>query len=220
MVAPAIQLYQFQKDWLTDKSRFKIGKITRQGGKSFMVSLEAVDDAAETGSLWTLLSAGERQSKELMRKCQMHLRAYDLAASDIQEDFFHDTETTQLTIELANGGRLIGLPANPETARGFTGNVILDEFAMHRNSQDIWKAMYPTISRGFKIRIVSTPQGMGNRFHTLFAGDNDYSKHTVDIHRAIADGVPMDADELKKGIDDDDAWNQEYLLLFIDDATS
>jgi len=61
---------------------------------------------------------------------------------------------------------------------------------------------------------------MGNRFHTLFTGDNEFSRHFVDIHQAIADGVPQDAAQLAAGIDDEDAWNQEYLCLFIDEASA
>jgi len=220
MVAPAVNLYDFQKKWLADKSRFKLGTITRQGGKSFMVSLEAVDDVVETGDLWVLLSAGERQSKELIEKVKTHTEAYQIAASDIEEDFFHDTQTKQLTIRYPNGGRIIGLPANPDTARGFTGNVILDEFAFHKDSDKIWKALFPTISRGFKLRVVSTPQGKKNKFYTLATGKNNFSKHFVDIYRAVKDGVPFDIDELKEGIDDDEAWEQEYLLKFLDEATA
>jgi phage FluMu gp28-like protein len=220
MVAAAVPLYGFQKRWIADKSRFKIGNICRQSGKSFMVSLEVALDAAETGSLWVLLSAGERQSKELMEKVKMHLEAIKIACSSIEQDYFNDTEITMLTIRLPNGGRIIGLPANPDTARGFTGNVVLDEFAFHRDSDKIWKALFPTISRGFKLRIVSTPQGMGNRFHRIFSQANNWSKHFVDIYTAVADGVPHNIDELKAGIDDPDAWTQEYECQFVDEASS
>ncbi len=41
---PAISLTDYQMNWLKDKSRFKLGVITRQGGKSFGTALEAVDD--------------------------------------------------------------------------------------------------------------------------------------------------------------------------------
>ena len=45
-------------------------------------------------------------------------------------------------------GRIIGLPADPQTARGFTGDVLLDEFAMHAFDREIWAAMFPTAHRG------------------------------------------------------------------------
>lgn len=226
MIAPikaAVPLYGFQQRWLLDKSRFKIGLMSRQIGKSFTVALEVVDDAFETGDDWVLLSAGERQSKELMQKVKMHCQAYMTAAAEIQVETFdgsNDAKYTMLTITLPNGARIIGLPANPDTARGFSANVVLDEFAFHKDSDKIWAALFPTISRGFKIRIVSTPQGMGNRFHRLCTGDNGWSKHVVDIYQAVKDGVPHNIEELRKGIDDPDAWSQEFEVQFIDEASA
>jgi len=216
----AVPLYDFQNRWMVDKSRFKMGLMCRQIGKSFIVALEVVDDAIETGDDWVLLSAGERQSKELMQKVSMHCKAYAIAASDIQETFFEDTKYTFLIIYLPNGARIMGLPANPDTARGFSANVVLDEFAFHKDSAAIWKALFPTISRGYKLRIVTTPQGKGNKAHAIWTGDNSFSKHFVDIYQAVKDGVPLNIEELKKGIDDEDAWNQEYLILFIDEAST
>lgn len=222
MVAPAIKLYDGQKKWLADKSRFKIGRITRQYGKSFMTSLEAVDTGMETAHNQIILSAGERQSKEVIEKAKMHCKAYMLAASEIEEGVFpaSDAEYAMLTIHLPNGARIIGLPANPDTARGFTGDVTLDEFAMHKNSKKIWTALFPTITRGFKIRVVSTPQGLGNKFHDLCTNDNNWSKHVIDIFQAVKEGLPLDIEELKAGLDDPDAWEQEYLVKFIDEATA
>jgi len=220
MVAPAVKLYDFQKRWLQDKSRFKAGCWARQTGKSFGVSLEAVDDAVETGEDWVLLSAGERQSKEIIQKCKLHTEAYSVAASEIEEDFFEDTRTKQLTISFPNRARLIGLPANPDTARGFSANVILDEFAFHRDSVEIWKALFPIISRGYKLRVVSTPQGKSNKFYSLFTGDNRFSKHLVDIYQAVKDGAPHNIEELKEGIDDEEAWQQEFECKFLDEATA
>ena len=222
MVAAAVPLYDFQKRWLADKNRFKLGRWSRQIGKSFTVALEAVDDAMETGDDWVLLSAGERQSKELMEKVKMHCKAYMLAASEILVNTFDvgDVRYTMLTIVLPNGARIIGLPANPDTARGFSANVVLDEFAFHKDSDKIWAALFPTISRGYKIRIVSTPQGLGNRFYRLNVGENNWSKHVVDIYQAVADGVPLNIEELRVGIDDPDAWAQEYEVQFIDEASA
>jgi len=220
MPTVAIPLYGFQQRWLADKIRFKVGLMCRQIGKSFIVALEVVDDAVQTGNDWVLLSAGERQSKELMQKVNMHCRAYSIAASDIEESFFQDTQYTLLTIRLPNGARIMGLPANPDTARGFSANVVLDEFAFHKDSDAIWKALFPTVSRGYKLRIVSTPQGKGNRFHAIWTGDNNFSKHCVDIYQAVADGVPHNIEELKDAIDDEDAWLQEYECKFIDEAST
>ena len=216
----AIKLYDYQKRWVTDDNRFKVGLWCRQSGKSFAISLEAVLNATETASNWVMLSAGERQSKELMEKVKMHTEAMALAASKIEEDFFADTVTKQLMVVLPNRARLIGLPANPDTARGFSANVILDEFAFHKDSHKIWTALYPTITRGYKLRVVSTPQGKSNQYYKLWTGDNGYGKHFADIYTAVKEGLPINPFELRKGLDDDEAWAQEYECQFLDEATA
>jgi phage FluMu gp28-like protein len=220
--APAVPLYDYQRRWVADKSRFKIGCWTRQGGKSFGVALEAVDDANETAQNWVALSRGERQSRELMEKARMHAKAYAAGASAIDESMFKvdDNEYLQLTIVLNNGARIIGLPANPDTARGYTANVILDEFAIHKDSLRIWAAMYGSITRGFKVRIVSTPMGKQNKFYSLWTGDNGYSKHFTDIYAAVKEGLDVNVEELRKGLDDDEIWAQEYECQFLDEATA
>lgn len=215
-----MDLYTYQRRWVADRSRYKIGLWCRQSGKSFATALEAVLDAVETSKMWVLLSAGERQSKELMEKVRMHLQAMQVACSSMKEDFFADSSTRQLSVELGNGARIIGLPANPNTARGFSANVLLDEFAFHRDSRQIWTALFPTISRGYKLRVVSTPQGKSNQFYQLYTGDNDFSKLKTDIYQAVEQGLPVDIDSLRRGIDDPDAWAQEYECQFLDEATA
>jgi phage FluMu gp28-like protein len=216
----ALKLYDYQQRWVTDDSRLKIGLWSRQSGKSFSLALEAVLDAVKTGTNWVLLSAGERQSKELMEKAKMHTEAMSLAASNLEEDFFEDTHTKQLMIVLPNRARIIGLPANPDTARGFTANVALDEFAFHKDSYKIWAALYPTITRGLKLRIATTPQGKSNQTYKVWTAENGYAKHFVDIYTAVKEGLPVNIDELRKGLDDEEAWAQEYECKFLDEATA
>jgi phage FluMu gp28-like protein len=216
---PAVELYGYQQRWLQDPSRFRYGLMSRQVGKSFVVSLDSAIRAARTCRNEILLSAGMRQSKELMEKVAMHFKAMNVAASQIDQDFFADAKYTLLQITLNNGAKVIGLPANPDTARGFTGNVTLDEFAFHRDSRKIWTALFPTISRGFRLSIVTTPQGFGNQAHDLWNNKNNYSKHLVDIYTAVKDGCPQDIEELREGLNDEDAWAQEYECRFIDDSS-
>ena len=74
--------------------------------------------------------------------------------------FFNDTSLRQLEITLPNGVRIIGLPANPLTARGHTGDVFLDEFAMHAADDAIWASLFPTLLRGDDdLNLASLPLG-------------------------------------------------------------
>jgi phage FluMu gp28-like protein len=228
--APAVPLTLYQKRWVEDDARFKIGRICRQGGKSFAGSLETVLDSNERKkNMWVLLSRGERQSKQLMRQVKTHSEAINMAVEEIESTFKTDeTEYKMLETILPNGSRLLGLPANPDTARGWSANVLLDEFALHTNSRAIWRALFPTITRGFKIRILSTPFGKKNKFYDLFTGDNAYSKHTVPIQKAVAEGLelkdengnPTTIEALKKAFGDDEGWAQEYEVEFLDEATA
>ncbi len=207
-------LLPYQKRFVNDESRFIIGLWSRQTGKSFTTALKAVVECAEKPrSLWICLSAGERQSLEWMEKAKLHARAYGMAA-EIEGDTF-EADIQRLTIKFPNGSRIIGLPANPATARGYSGNVILDEFAFHEDSREIWRALVPAITRGYKLIVVSTPNGQGNMFHELWAAKNDFAKHKVTILDAAADGLAVDVKALQGAIDPD-GWQQEYMCEFMD----
>ncbi|MGO1078329.1 terminase large subunit domain-containing protein [Inquilinus sp. CA228] len=229
MTGPAVPLLGFQRDWFLDRSRFKIGMFARQTGKTFTTTLEIVDDCFEAWTLgqrrrWVILSRGERQATEAMNEgVKVHSKAYDMGFEELDYDFIGEDKSRYkaLEVELPGGSRITALPANPDTARGFSANVFLDEFAFHQDSRAIWKALFPVISAGHKLRIVSTPNGKGNKFHELVTGqDKSWSRHEVDIYKAVADGLPRDVAELRAAIGDEDAWAQEYELQWLDEASA
>lgn len=225
-------LYPYQVRWLKDKSRFKLGRFARQTGKTFTTTLEITDDVHEAEILkkrspWVILSRGERQANEAMEEGIMrHNAAYGAALKVAREDTdFYDEESgirrRALQLIYPNGNKISALPANPDTARGFSANVFLDEFAFHKDSRKIWTALFPVISAGWRLRVTSTPNGKGNKFYDLAtAADGAWSQHVVDIYQAIADGLPRDAAELKAALMDDDAWTQEFELGWLDEASA
>jgi len=165
---PVLPLYPYQERWVRDASRFKIVVKATQIGYSFAAALEAVLDCLEHRTLWIVLSRGERQSLEFMQKVQLHAKALRNADSAHTTSFFENTSITQHEIKFPNGSRIIGLPANPDTARGYTGNMILDEFAFHQHDREIWAAAFGRISRGdLKLRVISTPNGCRGKYYEL-----------------------------------------------------
>ena len=231
MNTPAVRLYDYQKHWLLDDSRFKIGEFARQTGKTFTTTLEIVDDcfeaeAAGRKARWVILSRGERQAKEAIEEgVKKHAKAYRLAIQELESGFKGESgeRYTQLDVLLPGGSRISALPANPDTARGFSANVFLDEFAFHADSRKIWTALFPVISAGFKLRITSTPNGKGNKFYELMtdqALSGVWSRHLVDIYQAVKDGLPRDIDEMRLALNDDDAWAQEFELKWLDEASA
>ncbi len=228
---PAVPLYRHQRRWLADRSRFKIGMWSRQIGKTFTASLEIVLDVMEaraTGrrSPWLILSRGDRQAREAMRAgVQAHARACGIALRTHEREIDADGETFRAHEWDAGGGNVItALPANPDTARGYSRNVWLDEFALHRDSREIWAALYPTVTRGWRLRVTSTPNGRRGKFHELMtargADASRWSRHIVTIHDAVGDGYPADPAELRAGLGDDALWRQEYECEWLDEASA
>src|ERR1035437_7554102 len=144
-----------------------------------------------------------------------------------------------------NGSRITGLPANPDTARGYSGHIVLDEFAFHGDAHKIFAACFPIITRGYSIEVISTPNGTAGKFYEiakaaglvgpgtrdsgLGARENPstqnpvpstqiWSGHKVDIYDAVAEGLPADIQLLRSGCDDEETWLQEYGCQFLSDA--
>ena len=227
--APRAILHSYQCRYADDMSRFKLGMFARQTGKTFTSTLEIAEDVvacelAKRRTRWVILSRGERQAKEAMDEgVKLHLRAMGTAFDAMESDFRLEDRTSVKMLEVItrHGSRITALPANPDTARGFSANVLLDEFAFHADSRKIWQALFPVISKpGLRLRVVSTPNGKGNKFYDLVTGENGWSKHIVDFYQAVADGLPRDIDELRDGCDDPDTWAQEYELRWLDEASA
>ena len=131
--SPLDVLLPYQRRWVEDEARFKIGLWSRQTGKSFACAAEAVFDClTRPGQMWVILSAGERQALEFMEKARQWAKAFELAVADYTElREAAEAVLKSAEIRFANGSRMVGIPANPNTARGYSANLILDEFAFH-----------------------------------------------------------------------------------------
>lgn len=225
MTAPL--LYPYQRRWVSDRARFKTGMMARQCGKTFTTTLEAVLDCLDAEAVgrktrWTILSISQDRAKDAIDNgVKLHLQVLKIAFEALEVPVLEIQETA-FEVRLAGGSRIRAVSANPTTARGMTENVILDEFAHHKDSRKIWAAMYPVISRpDLKLRVISTPNGKGNRFYDLMTGaDRLWSRHVVNIHQAVADGLPRNVAELRAGMGDDDMWAQEFELEWLDEASA
>lgn len=221
---PRDLMLPYQRRWVEDEARFKLAMWARQTGKGFSGAEEIVVDSLKNAkNMWVVGSAGERQALEFMEKVKQWTEAYDFVISGYREE----RDNPQALIKTAeirwpNGSRILAIPANPATMRGYSANLLLDEFAFHEKPDDIWRAIYPSISnplkQTFKLRIMTTPNGRANKFYDLWTKNPTYSKHKVTIHDAIAQGLPINVEELRAGLDDAEGWAQEYECEFIDTA--
>lgn len=144
----------------------------RQTGKSYTLAAWAVDRiVTRPGRLVTILSNSLNNGAELNQKCISIARMYAAAFKNTGARQFR-FETMNLEVRLTMGdavGRIKILPANPRTARGFSGDLILDEFAFHEDSKGIWHAAEPILAANpdYLCRIASTPNGRQNMFYQI-----------------------------------------------------
>lgn len=191
----------------------------RQTGKSTTFALRRIVRALRRGRLQVLLSAGERQSRELMSKVGKMCGELG-AASRARGTREAIGGVRRLEARLAGKVRVVGLPANPLTARGYSGDLLLDEFSMHQHDEAIWAALFPSLMRGGgELDVASTPRGRRNAFHRLQSNEL-FSHETMSVHGAIEGGLSIDVEELRASMDDPAAFRQEFECEFVDEATA
>ncbi len=81
--------------------------------------------------------------------------------------FFSSFHLTQYSISLPNGSEIAAMTSHPDAARGFGGNIFLDEHAFHRDSQELWKGAAAAVLRGHRLIVVSTPHYQTGNFYRL-----------------------------------------------------
>ncbi len=231
----AMPLRPYQVDWVTDHARFKGSVKSARIGYSFGTALETVLDSIEIPkTTWTVLSASKDQSVEFVATCNAHRELMGAVAEIYENETFRDavdgSEHYQMRVAFPNGARIIALPANPRTARGYPGNAVLDEFAHHEHSYAIWAAVIRQTALGHKLRALSTPNGEQGKFFDLakeygladgFAPETNpvrrgpWSWHWVDVYMAVAQGCPINIEEMKAGVGDQETWDQEFCCQFL-----
>jgi phage FluMu gp28-like protein len=162
-----IPVLPYQWRWIRDNSQLKIAVWSRQSGKSFAAALRAVVKCVGKRTQYIILSKGERQSRMFMEKVKDFCQIFK-ELKCLRE--FSMMETDDKTMEVYfphNGSRIIGLPANADAARGYSGNIVLDEFAFHGDARKIYAACFPIITRGYSIEVISTPNGTAGKFYEI-----------------------------------------------------
>lgn len=205
-------LFNYQKEFLNDASQFRIVLKSRQIGFSYVSGLDALLGAV-AGRNQLFISASEEQAKIL-------LSYLDMWSNKLNITFNKDSEYEKT---LENGAYIKVLAHNFRSAQGFTGDVWMDEFAWYANQKRIWHAMVPSIGAvAGRLTILSTPFEENSLFHELFSDEIKYymfSRHRVDIYRAIDDGLNFDL-ETMRALFDADTWASAYECVFIDDENA
>lgn len=185
----------YQQRWIADPATIALCLKSRQAGYSHATAGGAVYRALLTGSTEVILSASQDLSDEVLDKAGAHARV--LARLGFSHATATETDNAKV-LAWPHGGRVVALPANPRTARSYTGNVWFDEFAYHLNPAAMWDAAAAVAIRGNRrIRIISTPNGAGGQFYQWATHPpSGWSIHRTSIHDAIREGLNVDIAKL------------------------
>jgi phage FluMu gp28-like protein len=246
MSAPLIRFRRYQEKIFWDHStKTVLLHWSRQIGKSFTLANWAVKRLTDhPGRLVTVLSNSRANGLEFVLKCQEVCRQLGQAVeiesnhdaldarADLSEALKFESMRGEVRLRAgAATGRILVLAANPRTARGFSGDLILDEFAFHEDSRAIWEAAEPIISSNpdFLCRIASTGNGRRNMFYQLIAeGRVAYNRvrrsdawraGEIKIYSAV-NGREITPDEARAQASDKRAYDQNYECLFNDENTT
>jgi hypothetical protein len=78
------------------------------------------------------------------------------------------TNNKQL-LEFSHGSSIKAIPTSDDAGRSEALSLlIIDEAAFVRNFDELWMGLYPTISTGGRVIILSTPNGVGGQYYQLY----------------------------------------------------
>ena len=160
----------WQEELLRARPRRAILLCCRQAGKTMTASVSALHEALyRPGSLILIVAPSQRQSAELLRTVRafFSLLAIPVAA----------TSESSGGLELANGSRIVSLPAKEETVRGYSevALLIVDEAA--RVDDGLYYALRPmlAVSDG-RLLLLSTPNGQRGFYFEAWRGPDPWHR--------------------------------------------
>jgi hypothetical protein len=142
----------------------------RQSGKSTIAAILGLHRAIYFAkSLILLVSPTLRQSGELFRKVSDFLRLLPVRPALVEDN--------KLSLQLANGSRIVSLPAKESNIRGFSGPSLIIEDESARVMDDLFLALRPmlSVSQGQHI-LMSTPFGKRGHFYDVWEQGEGWEK--------------------------------------------
>ena len=239
-----IDLLPYQAESFRRRSGVSVDIWSRQTGKDFTSACAADDDAMAKGRDWFIVSLSQRQADQSHDKCKLVAEALKQAYAisgeitgsdgceygDYDAEIKHTFRCQARKLHLPNGGSVTSLPGrNPDTIAGLTGAVIFTEFGLFpKGGYEHWRTIFPLTTRGYPLRVISTPRNKSTKFYELVSKPNQYPQTFVDIYRAVAeglelkdgDGKPTTIQALRDDYGDEAGWAREYECQFTGDLES
>ena len=166
-----IKLRKYQKRLLKSlkNNRFVVILASRQIGKSSILTIYMLWIALFNDDQNILLVANkEVTAKEIFKRIKL---AYEMLPNYLKSPVVKYAETS---MSLTNGSSISISTTTSDTGRGSSVSLLcLDELAFIDPGmlEAFWASVYPVISSSKKAKIlaVSTPNGVGNLFHSLYS---------------------------------------------------
>lgn len=239
--------FDYQLDYIIDKSRIKLLEKSRRIGGTYMQAYEDVEDIV-TRYEYTpgrpveriyFSSKDELAGKEYIEYCYKWAKIFNIAASALGTEIVDELKGVKAqVIEFENGGKIYALSSSPTAFNSKGGKIVWDEAALHKDQRQMWSGAKPAALWGYPIRILSTHKGKKSLFYRfaedIKKGKLDWSHHFVDIYRAVDDGLAdkicgrkLTADERaewieqqRKDCNDDDMFNEDFCCIPVDATTA
>lgn len=219
------KLFRWQRDWLKDRSKFKVALKARQLGYTTVSTLEAAIEAAiHPGLSVYLVSTTQDNAKKLLRQVRERwLPALQLCG----HPGLRIAKDSEDEIALSNGARIYAIANEPARMRGNPGVYFFDEMAFweRRKLEEIMDGVQPTVASQLnptsRFIALSTPWFEEGIYYELCKADvyKFFSRHEIDIYKAVRQGLPFDIDKVRAQMTSE-RWHREYCCGFLKGGTT
>jgi len=238
---------EYQLAWIRDESDMKLAEKSRRIGWTYATSYRRVTKALRVPGLDCWVSTRDLSTaKEFVRDCARWCRLAKVVAKGL--DWGDNVEVVgpinAQVIEFPNRSRIYVLTSNPDALAGKGGDVVLDEFALHKDQLLLWQVALPTASVwGYQVEVISTHRGKSTVFNQFCVDAKARNKmgwnfYSVNIVQACEQGLidRINAETAKRGrpamtaedfiatqrsrCKTEEQWLQEFMCTPQDDAGS
>jgi hypothetical protein len=183
---------------------------SRQSGKSTTTGALAAHTAIfRPGSLTLLVSKAQRQSGELLAKVTGFLKSLN-PPPELDSD-------NLLSLRLSNGSRILSLPGDGDSIRGFSAPDLIVEDEAAFVTDELYTAVRPmlAVSKNARLILMSTPHGRrGHFFQAWTNGSTSWERESimaVDVPRITKEFLDQERENIGQ------FWfSQEYECKFVD----
>ncbi len=196
----------WQADLLRSESKYIALNCSRQSGKSTSTAALAVWTALYDPGLILLISPSLRQTKELFGKVSGFLK--ELApAPELVED-------NRISCTLANGARIVALPGDSSTVRGFSAPRLIVEDEAAFVDDELHAALRPMLAvSGGRLILLSSPNGRRGHFYEAWAnGGPIWQRFSVPASQCPR--ISAEFLEAERAAMPDNRFQAEYCCIF------